>query len=122
MKRIHVGLKVSDIEKAVIFYTRLFGMKPSLLRSDYAKWMLDDPLLNFSVDIHGEGPVGSAHFGVQVNGNECEYTIVYELNVGEGDLGKVIGKKGKNVNSIRTLLSASNAIDGGKRAILEIIE
>jgi len=70
MKRIHVGLKVSDIEKAVIFYTRLFGMKPSLLRSDYAKWMLDDPLLNFSVDIHGEGLVGSAHFGVQVNGNE----------------------------------------------------
>tara|TARA_E500000331_G_C16825276_1_gene526832 strand:+ start:75 stop:473 length:399 start_codon:yes stop_codon:yes gene_type:complete len=70
MKRIHVGLKVSDIEKAVIFYNRLFGMKPSLLRSDYAKWMLDDPLLNFSVDIHGEGPVGSAHFGVQVNGNE----------------------------------------------------
>ena len=70
MKRIHVGLKVSDIEKAVIFYNRLFGMKPSLLRSDYAKWMLDDPLLNFSVDIHGEGLVGSAHFGVQVNGNE----------------------------------------------------
>ena len=70
MKRIHVGLKVNDIEKAVIFYTRLFGMKPSLLRSDYAKWMLDDPLLNFSVDIHGEGLVGSAHFGVQVNGNE----------------------------------------------------
>ena len=65
-----MGLKVSDIEKAVIFYTRLFGMKPSLLRSDYAKWMLDDPLLNFSVDIHGEGLVGSAHFGVQVNGNE----------------------------------------------------
>ena len=70
MKRIHVGLKVSDIEKAVIFYNRLFGMKPSLLRPDYAKWMLDDPLLNFSVDIHGEGLVGSAHFGVQVNGNE----------------------------------------------------
>ena len=59
---------------------------------------------------------------VQVNINESENTIVYELNVGEGDLGKVIGKKGKNVNSIRTLLSASNAKEGGKRAILEIIE
>ena len=59
---------------------------------------------------------------VQVNVNESENTIVYELNVGEGDLGKVIGKKGKNVNSIRTLLSASNAKEGGKRAILEIIE
>ena len=59
---------------------------------------------------------------VQININESENTIVYELNVGEGDLGKVIGKKGKNVNSIRTLLSASNAKEGGKRAILEIIE
>ena len=59
---------------------------------------------------------------VKVNVNESDNTIVYELNVGEGDLGKVIGKKGKNVNSIRTLLSASNAKEGGKRAILEIIE
>ena len=59
---------------------------------------------------------------VKVNINESENTVVYELNVGDGDLGKVIGKKGKNVNSIRTLLSASNAKEGGKRAILEIIE
>jgi len=59
---------------------------------------------------------------VKININESENTIVYELNVGEGDIGKVIGKKGKNVNSIRTLLSASNAKEGGKRAILEIIE
>ena len=59
---------------------------------------------------------------VKVNVNESENTIVYELTVGEGDLGKVIGKKGKNVNSIRTILSASNAKEGGKRAILEIIE
>tara|TARA_Y100001960_G_scaffold262565_1_gene284080 strand:- start:692 stop:925 length:234 start_codon:yes stop_codon:yes gene_type:complete len=59
---------------------------------------------------------------VKVNVNESDNTIVYELNVGEGDLGKVIGKKGKNVNSIRTILSASNAKEGGKRAILEIIE
>ena len=59
---------------------------------------------------------------VRVDLNESENTIVYELNVGEGDLGKVIGKKGRNVNAIRTLLSASNAKEGGKRAILEIIE
>ena len=59
---------------------------------------------------------------VKVEVNESENTIVYELNVGDGDLGKVIGKKGRNVNAIRTLLLASNAKEGGKRAILEIIE
>ena len=59
---------------------------------------------------------------VKVEVNESENTIVYELNVGDGDLGKVIGKKGRNINAIRTLLSASNAKEGGKRAILEIIE
>ncbi len=73
MKRVHVGLKVDDIEVALDFYTRLFGAKPSLVRSDYAKWMLDDPLLNFSIDLHGEGPPGSAHFGIQViSGQELE--------------------------------------------------
>ena len=59
---------------------------------------------------------------VKVEVNESENTIVYELNVGDGDLGKVIGKKGRNVNAIITLISASNAKEGGKRAILEIIE
>ena len=66
MKRMHVGLKVDDIAAALDFYTRLFGAEPSLVRPDYAKWMLDDPLLNFSIDLHGEGPPGSAHFGIQV--------------------------------------------------------
>ena len=59
---------------------------------------------------------------VNVTAVEGKDTIIYELTVGDGDLGKVIGKKGKNVNAVRTILSASNAKDGGKRAILEIIE
>lgn len=61
-----MGIKVDDIVAAVSFYSRLFGAEPSLIRPDYAKWMLDDPLLNFSVDLHGEGSPGSAHFGIQV--------------------------------------------------------
>ena len=59
---------------------------------------------------------------VKVNVNESESTCIFELNVGEGDLGKVIGKKGKNVGAIRTLLTAVSAKEGGKRSILEIIE
>ena len=65
MKRMHVGLKVDDIDDAVAFYTRLFGQPPTLERADYAKWMLDDPYVNFSIDLHGDGPAGSAHFGIQ---------------------------------------------------------
>ena len=59
---------------------------------------------------------------VNVVVNESDNTRIYELSVGEGDLGKVIGKKGKNVNALRTLLSAATAKEGGKRAILEVIE
>ena len=54
--------------------------------------------------------------------NESDNTRIFELSVGDGDLGKVIGKKGKNVNALRTLLSAATAKEGGKRAILEVIE
>lgn len=66
MKRMHVGLKVDDIDDAVAFYSRLFGAEPTLKRDDYAKWMLDDPRVNFSIDLHGDGPAGSAHYGIQV--------------------------------------------------------
>ena len=59
---------------------------------------------------------------VKVNVNESDSTKIFELSVGEGDLGKVIGKKGKNVNALRIILSAATAKEGGKRAILEVIE
>ena len=59
---------------------------------------------------------------VIIDVTESENTMIYELRVGDGDVGKVIGKHGKNVGAIRTLLSAATAKEGGKRAILEIIE
>ena len=59
---------------------------------------------------------------VNVVVNESDNTRIYELSVGEGDLGKVIGKRGKNVSAIRTLIAAASAKEGGKRAILEVIE
>ena len=59
---------------------------------------------------------------VTIDVTESENTQIFELRVGEGDVGKVIGKQGKNVGAIRTLLSAATAKEGGKRAILEIIE
>ena len=59
---------------------------------------------------------------VNVVVNESENTKIFELSVGEGDLGKVIGKKGRNVTALRTILTAATAKEGGKRAILEVIE
>ena len=59
---------------------------------------------------------------VDITLTESENTMIYELRLGDGDVGKVIGKKGKNVMAIRTLLSAATAKEGGKRSILEIIE
>jgi len=58
---------------------------------------------------------------VNVTEIEGSRTTVYELRVGQGDLGKVIGKEGKTAKSIRTLLSAASARQG-KRAVLEILE
>lgn len=70
MKRMHVGLQVDSIDDAVDFYSRLFGQPPTLRRDDYAKWMLDDPYVNFSVDRHGAGGAGTAHFGIQAESRE----------------------------------------------------
>ena len=59
---------------------------------------------------------------VDINLTESENTNIFELRLGDGDVGKVIGKKGKNVMALRTILSAATAKAGGKRSIVEIIE
>ena len=59
---------------------------------------------------------------VSISPVESERTIIYELRVGDGDLGKVIGKHGRTARAIRTILSAISAKEGGKRALLEIVE
>lgn len=58
---------------------------------------------------------------VKVSEIEGEKTVVYELRVGEGDLGKVIGRKGQTAQAVRTLLNAASA-KAGRRAVLEILE
>ena len=59
---------------------------------------------------------------VDISLTESENTNIFELRLGDGDVGKVIGKKGKNVMALRTILTAATAKAGGKRSILEIIE
>ena len=59
---------------------------------------------------------------VNVEAVESEQSIIFELTVGDGDYGKVIGKRGRNISAIRTILFAINAKEGGKRARLEVID
>jgi predicted lactoylglutathione lyase len=65
MKRMHVHVSVDDISKAVGFYSALFAAKPAVVKDDYAKWMLDDPRVNFAVSTRGREP-GLDHLGIQV--------------------------------------------------------
>ena len=65
MNRLHVHLHVADIEKSVRFYSALFGARPTKLEADYAKWMLDDPRVNFAISARG-GELGLGHLGIQV--------------------------------------------------------
>jgi hypothetical protein len=64
MKRMHVHVSVEDIVKAIPFYSALFSTQPSVVKEDYAKWMLDDPRVNFAISTRGREP-GLDHLGIQ---------------------------------------------------------
>ncbi len=70
MKRLHIGLEVKDLDASIKFYSALFGAQPSHRETDYAKWMLEDPRVNFAIQCIGAEPAGSVHFGVQVENSD----------------------------------------------------
>lgn len=65
MKRLHVHVAVADLAESIRFYSALFAAEPSVSKSDYAKWMLDDPRVNFAISQRGAAP-GLDHLGIQV--------------------------------------------------------
>src|SRR5690554_3885611 len=67
MKRFHAHLHVDDLNKSIDFYSKLFGAEPSRVESDYAKWMLDDPRVNFAISTRGHQAAGLDHFGFQID-------------------------------------------------------
>jgi catechol 2,3-dioxygenase-like lactoylglutathione lyase family enzyme len=69
MKRFHVHVSVSDLTDSIRFYSRMFGAEPSVLKDDYAKWMLDDPRINFAISMKRQ-PLGVNHLGFQVDSDE----------------------------------------------------
>lgn len=69
MKRFHVHVSVKNLSESIRFYEKLFGAEPSVTKTDYAKWMLDDPRINFAISQRGTG-VGVNHLGFQVDSDE----------------------------------------------------
>jgi catechol 2,3-dioxygenase-like lactoylglutathione lyase family enzyme len=75
MKRLHVHVSVDDLQHSVRFYSTLFAAEPTVLKPDYAKWMLDDPRVNFAISRRGGAP-GVQHLGIQVE-DEAELAEIF---------------------------------------------
>ena len=69
MKRFHVHTHVQDLAQSIAFYSKMFGAGPTRVESDYAKWMLDDPRINFAISNRGGKP-GVDHLGIQTDTEE----------------------------------------------------
>lgn len=76
MKRLHVHVGVTDLGSSIGFYSTLFGRAPTVTKDDYAKWMLEDPRVNFAISSGNHARTGIEHLGIQVESGE-ELTEVY---------------------------------------------
>lgn len=76
MKRLHVHVGVNDLDLSIGFYSTLFGAQPTVQKADYAKWLLDDPRVNFAISSGHHAAKGIEHLGIQVE-DEAELAEVY---------------------------------------------
>jgi catechol 2,3-dioxygenase-like lactoylglutathione lyase family enzyme len=76
MKRLHVHVGVEDLDHSIRFYSTLFGAEPTVTKLDYAKWMLDDPRVNFAISQGNHARKGIEHLGIQVE-SPAELSEVY---------------------------------------------
>jgi catechol 2,3-dioxygenase-like lactoylglutathione lyase family enzyme len=85
MKRFHVHVAVDDLQDSVRFYSTLFGVGPSVHQSDYAKWMLDDPKVNFAISSRGR-VAGVNHLGFQVESDSELAAMQAQLQAADSGL------------------------------------
>lgn len=85
MSRFHVHLHVRDIEESVKFYTTLFGAPPTKHKPDYAKWMLEDPRVNFAITTDRDH-VGLSHLGIQVDDSKTLTDVSDRARTASGEL------------------------------------
>jgi catechol 2,3-dioxygenase-like lactoylglutathione lyase family enzyme len=85
MKRMHIHVAVDNLQRSIDFYSALFAAQPTLIKPDYAKWMLDDPRVNFAISTRGrEG--GLDHLGIQAENGEELKEIYARLHKAGGDI------------------------------------
>jgi catechol 2,3-dioxygenase-like lactoylglutathione lyase family enzyme len=85
MKRLHVHVAVDDLQESIAFYSALFAAPPSVTKTDYAKWMLDDPRVNFAISTRGRQP-GLDHLGIQAEDRDELNDIYARLHAAGGDV------------------------------------
>jgi predicted lactoylglutathione lyase len=85
MKRMHVHVAVEDIHHSISFYSALFAEQPAVVKSDYAKWMLDDPRVNFAISTRGHEP-GLDHLGIQVESEDELHEVHARLREAGGTI------------------------------------
>lgn len=83
MKRLHINLAVDDLARSIRFYAALFAAEPTVVKDDYAKWMLDDPRVNFAIQTRGARK-GVDHFGIQVEDVAELHDVYGRLRAAEG--------------------------------------
>ena len=77
MKRLHVHLHVGDLSQSIRFYSTLFAAEPTVVKDDYAKWILDDPRVNFALSQRPGRVVGISHLGIEAE-DETELAEIYQ--------------------------------------------
>ncbi|UCE90328.1 MAG: VOC family protein, partial [Pseudomonadota bacterium] len=82
MKRLHVHIAVEDLQKSIAFYSGLFAAAPTVEKDDYAKWMLDDPRVNFAISTRA-ARTGLDHVGIQVDDAQELDEIRQRLNAAQ---------------------------------------
>ena len=83
MNRFHVHLNVADLATSIRFYTQLFAAEPTVRKDDYAKWMLDDPRVNFAISNTGRAP-GIDHLGIQAESGDALADLGQRLDAAGG--------------------------------------
>ena len=85
MKRFHLHVSVGSLDESIRFYSTLFAEKPTVLKEDYAKWMLEDPRINFAISTRHQ-PIGVNHLGFQVDSGEELRAMHSQLRAADAQL------------------------------------